>query len=594
MVNDTTDSGASEGVTRRGTLALAGLAGVGLFGAGRVGASDGQLSLEDDLDLNGNDLINGDNFWPSSNYASFCTSGSGDGHAQLYDTAAGTHFLRAFEGEADSPGPVEFQAPIKGARADAPGTPRPGPLRVLEGAVVDNLSVVGHNRIDVVAAPEIDHEGDLAAEIAAYLEDQEAVDHCFVLPSGRYSWNSELSLTDFEFFGLVGAPAATLEIESDDVDLAFRLGSGRGGASRTTLQNVTVDISGSDDRDAGIARINVEDRAVLENVTLRGQRYRQGPNGGDRFTVLVNLTEETGLGTIRNVTLPDGDRETGNGSVGHAIPFSADPPHEGVNVFEGCYVEGFVDNGFYVANSPGKSILRGCTAKNNGGGNVRLGDGDVCRDSRIVLENGADSAHPGCGLWLQGGSPLAENVTIDAPGAANDVIRVNSDADGGRICNSNVYLGPDADAPAIRITQGGNDTLEPVILENVTVHDDTRYDGDRGFSVLVRRGNVTLRDCEVRISESDELREGVYISEPDVRLDRCTIEVANGGCVVNLDAEDTDLFGCRLRGTGSRSAGIGLSNGCNPDTVRALGLRADNVSVRDWISSGLSTSDLLE
>lgn len=547
-------------------------------------------TLDGDLDLNGNDLINFDNFWSSSEYASFATSGSGQGRAQLYDTVAGTYFLRAFEGATDDPGPVEFQAPITGARADAPGTTRPGPLRVLDGAVVDNLSVAGTNRIDVVAEPSIDHTADLGAEIGAYLDERETIDHTLVIPEGTYSWNSALRVSTFDSLAIVGEPEAVLSIESSAPDVALELGSGNGGGSRLFLRNLTVELAGVD---AGLAKVNVEESAVLENLTLRGRRHRRGVNGGDRYAVLLNVLEESGAGAVRNVTLPDGGTEVSGGSDGHAIGFGASVTHRGTTLFEGCYAEGFVAHGFHVANSPGSSILQGCTAKNNGGGNVVLGDGDVCRDSRIVLDDGPERRYPGCGLWFGDGAPVAENVIVDAPAAANDVIRVNSDADGGRIRDVDVALGADTRAYAVRLSQGGTDAPDPLVLQNVTITDDVRYDDDeRGYSISLDRENVTLRDCNLRISEADRPRGGAFVARPGVRFDGCTFEVANDGFVLNFDADDADLFGCRLEGTGSRPADLVFRTDCDPQTFETIGNRFENVELNDWNDSGIALADL--
>lgn len=135
-------------VSRRGTLGLAGLVGLGALGAGsRPVAAVEDHELEQDLDCNEHDLENVNNFWASHTYASFCTTGDGNGNLQLYDTESGLPFMRASEdADRSGPGPVKFQAPIMGIPEEEAGAVDPVPVQI-----IDDVELTGHDLQEVGA-----------------------------------------------------------------------------------------------------------------------------------------------------------------------------------------------------------------------------------------------------------------------------------------------------------------------------------------------------------------------------------------------------------------------------------------------------------
>ncbi|TYL39423.1 hypothetical protein CV102_08855 [Natronococcus pandeyae] len=349
--------------------------------------------------------------------------------------------------------------------------------------------------VNVVDHPSIDADGDLSAEILAYLEAQDETNHAFVLPTGTYTWNTEFDLDGpHEYFEISGDPRATLQVRDHDVDLAFLFGRwGNTNPPRhVVLRNLDVDIDDQPERDAGLLIAHV-DRCLIDNVELVGQRWRHGPEGGDRYTCMLNTRDEALLSIVRNLSLPDGDLEDSSlSSVGHSIGISADPPHNGLNIWAQCYVEEFVDNGLYVRNSPGDNIVTHSMAVNCGNGNIRLGEADESRDCRIRLDEGANQAHPGAGLWLNGGQPIAERTAIDGSDAGNDIVRVNSGADGGHIRGLRVFCGPEVRAPTVRCTYTSETDLQGVLIEDFEIHDIS--EASNHPSVRIRRPDVTLRD----------------------------------------------------------------------------------------------------
>lgn len=365
--------------------------------------------------------------------------------------------------------------------------------------------------VDVVESDAIDHDGDLAAEIRAYVGTATAP-VAFVLPEGSYDWSAGLALSQpIEYVEIRGEPRATLEVRSHEPDTAFEFGEWDASTppQRVVVRNVDVDIADAESRDCGLILANVG-RAVIDNVALVGTRWRHGPDGGDRYTLLVNTWDGDGESLVRNVSLPDGAvADADEGSVGHEIAFSADPPHVGRTVWQRCFVAEYVDNGFYTANSPGTNVLEECVAANCGNGNVRPGANDAVRDCRIVLDRGSDQRYPGAGLWLNGGRPVVERVAIAAPDAGNDVVRVNSGADGGLITDLAVSTGPDVPSPTLRCTATPETDPVGVRIENFALEDastvTTTDDGDPVPAVRIARPDVELADGVVETSHRDAI-----------------------------------------------------------------------------------------
>lgn len=367
----------------------------------------------------------------------------------------------------------------------------------------------GVTRVNVLEEVSIDERKDLSAEIRGYINGLDTVNHEFVLPEGRYLWNSPLVLREsYEHLGIVGDRRATLEVRNHDLETCFRAGTWTGDNSPQSfeLANIDVDISDERDRDAGILRGIVTDRLLIDNVALVGTRNRHSRYAGDRYTILANISNPDGEGVIRNVDLSDGDiTDTSNSPVGHAIGFSADPPHEGKLTWDRCTVYDFTDNGYYLKGSPGENRLINSVAGNCGNGNVRLGTNDKVSTIKINLTNGSNQAHPGSGLWFNGGEPKAEDIIINAHDAGNDVVRVNSGAEGGRIKGLDMECGAGVESPAMRFTSTPETDLQGVTVVDFALRDMSSHNEEDESSVDVSRSDVTLRNGSIKCPDRESI-----------------------------------------------------------------------------------------
>lgn len=237
---------------------------------------------------------------------------------------------------------------------------------------------------DTVDASDYDgRSGDLADLIEQASSQNAIVD----LGSGTYEMESTVT-GDGDVVGVVGdgPGAATIYYQGTSLDYLFQIRN----VSAGVMEGVTFDITedaGGNNTDVGLLDGQFDDEFWAEDVVFRGQRHRwQDLNGdgnytsvGGRFTFLVNMTQSDAEAFIHRCEFPDGGtdvtHETGSG-VGHAIGPNADPPHEGLNVWKECYCSGFIDNGFYVSNSPGRNVLWDCHAEDNATGNMRISYND--------------------------------------------------------------------------------------------------------------------------------------------------------------------------------------------------------------------------
>ncbi|PSQ48769.1 hypothetical protein BRD15_04870 [Halobacteriales archaeon SW_6_65_15] len=507
-------------------MALAGVAGLGVgvgsggFGTARAASSDylaidGSNSMNARLDMGGFSVENVDDVLANAQYSSHSTRGNGNDVVQFWDRANGNYLVRAREG---------------------------GPVSVGQDLVAERgLSVDGWNVVDVGADLDVEpgSDADVAAEIDSFVGSDASANYLFVFPNGTYKWNTTLDKTGFEFLGFVGKPRATLDVTDPDANLLMDLGSDSTDSSRLVVRNLTVDIT--DRSDGTVIDAKYQDRDSDGSVDH---------DTDERFSFQVQMAEETGVCFMRNVKQPDGGTFwPEKDAVGHVIPFSSDPKHRGTKIYEQCYVEGFVDNGFYVMNSPGRNVLRGCTAKNNGGGNVRLGVDDVCRDSTIVIDNANSVGYNGAGLWLTGSSddyegqqPFAENVRIYGPEAQNDLLRINSGANGATAKNVEIYAGPNSftnSGFAVDVTEGSSTPDRRILLEDVTVRDEAGDD-----IVEIREPNATFTNCRFEGSSSKNGRFAAYDAASDgLYVDGCRFVNADLYSLSSSDLTTSGNFG---------------------------------------------------
>lgn len=278
------------------------------------------------------------------------------------------------------------------------------------------------------------------------------------LPNDTYRWSRELRFTGGggeyseplpDYIGLLGEGDTRIEVDMrpncTQKPSVFFFGTRRDPLPRVELRNLHFDIGDADPmRDAGLMRAYIGDRMETSNISLtrRCRLNADGSRNGDRHTFLTCCVDRDATAIHENVDLTAGDTHRPKQSgVGHAIGFAAEPPHVGTAYYRDCKIAGYTDNGFYVRDGYGKSVLEGCTARNCGGGHIRLGYHDVARDCKVVVD-GTDEPANGCAVWLQDTQgTVAERIRVIAPAMENDVFRTSGVQNGGAIRDCYVELG---------------------------------------------------------------------------------------------------------------------------------------------------------
>lgn len=416
-------------------------------------------------------------------------------------------------------------------RASAAGRNQQLETVTVNSTATQALSIEGWRVIDVSnhGFPGDGSGGDLGEFVAEH-----AGEVAFYLPEGTYRWERPVHFTggggEFEEpipdrFAMVGKPQATIDVHIPssycDCDrLVFRFGTSSDGVRELQLANLHFDVGDSDpDRDAGIMRTYVEERMEAENLSLTG-RHRlnaDGSSNGDRHTYKVDVVDEEGVAVHRNIDLTAGDvHYASQESVGHAIPFSSEPPHVGTNYWLDCKVAGFTDNGYYVRDGTGANVLRGCYARNCGGGLFRIGKNDSVERCRAVVD-GTEEPADGTALWIQDGEATSvDGMVIDAPALANDAIRVTETVQSASIRNVQAYIG--TREYGIKATS----TCENMTFEDITI--ETEADGyTRLGTIYARQDNTTFRNVTV-INEPNGSRNGqsaVVVAGENLRFHDC-------------------------------------------------------------------------
>ncbi|SEV83713.1 right-handed parallel beta-helix repeat-containing protein [Natrinema salifodinae] len=358
--------------------------------------------------------------------------------------------------------------------------------------------------------------------------------HCYEIPAG--TWYVETDNVHFdahEFLGIVGDPFATLKVTDQGVDRLMTVGTiddSLPHAQRTVMRDLQVDIRG--DYDAGICRWYTYKYGRIENISMRGRRDRRNPDfGGDRHTIMVDGRQPTTTNIISGCHLNNGDthydRDT---QVGHAIPFSSEPYNRGTNIWEGCQVTGYIDNGLYVSTNAGRNIITGCHVRNCAGAGIRIGANDYVQNCRVTM-----TEHPGypwSGLWVEnGGGQIVDGLTIHNTVEKNtEIVRLTND---GPARISGVHITDEGgDGRAIRVAD--NDETRTV-FEGCTITDRTSPSVS-DYAVYVRSSNVVFKDCEYDLkSQTDQDRHGFFVSRGGTDVDRLVLHNSH------IDADGASL-----------------------------------------------------
>lgn len=428
-------------------------------------------------------------------------------------------------------------------------------------SVVSNLSVENWNVIDV---GNNGFPGDrTGGDVAQFIADNTSAGSrtLFVLPDGTYDWNRSLQFVGDsggtydedrpDFIGIIGKQEATLHVDiGADVHFTdrkcFQFGNSTTGIEKVMLKNLHFDIGDhNNDRDAGIMRCYIDNWAIFEDISLTGRkRWEDGATGsdseknGDRHTFKLDCTTKESAAWVRDVRLPHGDiYESGAETAGHAIPIAAEDYHEGTTYWENCYVEGFIDNAYYLRDGKGSNYVKGCTAKDCGAGMFRLGINDHAENITMIADNAPINSTP---LWLQHyrdgysasdqdlyteGEEESPPIVVDgfeiyANGEpVNDIIRVNINP--GEVDIRNGFVRCHTDDFILDATSyTGNLSMENITiddhatgqtrvaainisqdnvhLDNITYRPDPP-DGENGRSIIAIDGdNFTVKDSDLQ------------------------------------------------------------------------------------------------
>ncbi|WP_276246288.1 hypothetical protein [Haladaptatus sp. YSMS36] len=530
--------------TRRGLLALAGLTGLSVVGNGRPSPNasfrnltpeNDALSIDGNLNMEGNNILNLNDITTSDDFSSWSTSGSGNGTIQLRDSTAQTWSMRAYEGDGDAPGPVKFQSPISGADEDDAGAVNPGSLEITKGAILDSMSVESWNVVDVTERGiQPGTDDDLGKFIKDDFDGGVNSTTIYVLPEGEYTWNTAVTVEKFDAFGIIGKPQARVKCRDPQMTHFLKLGSGaKDNADMFLSENITFDITMPQCAASSI-QAAVDEYLYINNIKIIGEMDR---DYGQVYSIHPTLLKNTGRGYV-SVTMPDGGYyNPDQREQEHPMGISLERDHLGHIVIENSFIEGFINNGIYSAGHNGQVSVRNTQIKNCGAGMLRLGDGDFAYKCHLINDDAEDRDYSYAALWVaKARHAVANSIYIDAvQGTPSELIRVNEDT---KHCQlTNIHVNSD-DSQYICEFRGSGDDEGMIVCSNWTIN-DTGGSGTRAQLGRISRANVKIKDWEVRLNPpSDGKRHGLVIDAPWVDISGCTFYHGKGDDGLSLLLDD--------------------------------------------------------
>lgn len=406
---------------------------------------------------------------------------------------------------------------------------------------------------DEIVASEHGYPGDRSGgDIMQLIRDHP--DKVIVLDGDEYSVETTLDFDGTDARDLLavrgrGASNARLVVENPDVDYFAQLDTwdAPNPFPRLSLKNLDLVINDAadytdDEIDAGWGQWWIGERVDNANLRIVGRRSYGGDNpDGNKYGYHCCMANPDAVGVHREIKLPDGDSLfDGQSAKEAAIGFSVEADHEGTNLFVGCYVEEFWDNGFYVKDGTGRSILIGCEAYNCGNSHIRIGKHDQVIDCRAKydFDHSTVNADGIAGALLD--SDEAEGTAVLGFRAINrnntsSVVRIRTAAESATF--RDLYIENDTSQNAIQLSQAS-------AASHGDVDDDTHHDGivtidgarviDNGdgsvqsASIRTNRSNCRLRDVSTTLS-TDSWRASVQVQKGSVRIDGCRFDARDAG-----------------------------------------------------------------
>lgn len=388
-------------------------------------------------------------------------------------------------------------------------------------------------------------------------------------PEGRYYMDSQLRLTGFENFGLVGDGDATL-VPANYSDFSgpryrlFRLGTSSSPGRDLRVEGFHVDQTASN---TGIRVINAE---VSTGLAVRDVIIEGVHDSGTWGPGLFNVTDPGGVGIVRRFQAPDGAVHIGetpnSGRWRGPIGVSTNGAHRGTLRYENCVLGGFPNNGLYVHAPDGTVFVEGGRYADSAAISLRMGvDTGRVRNAAVAVDQAPSYDQRQVAMRLDYGSLTIDGVDVDLTRANGNAIRVMDEIDDATIRNSRVAVdGPNPNT-GVRVNPGANN----VSIENVDVEmgvngnalqipsgggpvtiDGLTVTGDASGSplqetILCRRAGTRFSNLDVEQPGSG--RRGMLLTGSDIVVEDSRI-------VTDNDAISTDASGIEIRNTTARSA----------------------------------------
>lgn len=410
-------------------------------------------------------------------------------------------------------------------------------------------------------------------------------------PEGRYYMDSQLRLTDFRNFGLVGDGDATL-VPANYGDFSgpqyrlFRLGTPWDPGQDLRVEGFHVDQTASN------TGIRVLDVGISTGLSVRDIVIEGRHDSGTWGPGLFNITDPDGVGVVRRFQAPDGGIHANQ--TPHAGQVRRGPTgihtngyHQGTLRFENCALGGFPGNGLYV-NCPGDVFVEGGQYANSAGTTVRMGVGEGrVRNAVVKVTESASYERRQLPVRLDYGSLTVDGVDVRMTRANGNGIRVMGEVEEATIRNTSVSNdGPNPNT-AIRVNSGASNTsfhgvhvemgtngnalklpegVDPVEVDGFTVTGDVAGSPIQE-TILCRRDGCRFANLD--IDQPGSSRRGllltgdnIVVADSEIETDYDAISTAGSGIEIrNTYASATSGSSLQIRGGSVSTSGNSFPSG---------------------------------
>lgn len=380
-------------------------------------------------------------------------------------------------------------------------------------------------------------------------------------PDGTYLMDDMFRHTNFKRFELRGENATIVPASDYDGRWLFKLGTYTQPGEDLVVEGFTFDFT-EDNTGLRVVQAQVKDDLLAQNLTVSGQH-----DSGKYGPFLFDITDSSGIGTIKNIHIPYGGEFSkntpGDISVG-PTGILVSPYHHGKLWVRNCEVGPWPDNGLYCSTDDGRVVVKGGSYKNSNIANIRLsGDYSSVHNATVIVNHQRDGDTNQRGIRLDGGKyNWVENTEVHLKKPNGRAISIQNGVEWARIQNSNITVEGDVPTRAIMVSSdvGKVDILNseiefntpgqaihiegpsgadapPVVVQETNVTGSG--DGSHGrHAVRAERGNCTLDRLDIK-QTGDDYRRGIKIIG-----DGCTVvwgDVTTSHTPIVNDADETEF-----------------------------------------------------